>query len=515
MQTNNKQRKIDQSVSKTTQSLGSQFALMSRKEIAAWKAYLIVFFVGGFFAALIFASLNNLYVGTHAENPPVIMSVVTDTDLRHNGDQYTDHILIDTGTKAVVAAQAIASYDKTKVQIVSIDSSTSDFPYAIKKDDDTANSRIFVTLGKPTPGVNSVTAKVVDVTVKALADFSGSALTLKFDSTAAVDDSAVIADDGMGTNILTQVKNVVTSPTQTDTNPPIISGGVPTGTLSSGTTTTTLRVLTNENATCKYDTTAGKTYDTMASNFSTTGDKSHTTSVSGLSDGTSYNYYVRCMDSVGNQNTADYKISFSIASGSGGNSTGPVIKQSSPSGELSAGTKSITLKVVTDVIATCKYSETAGTAYDSMTNTFTKTNALISSTTYGGLKDATSYKIYVRCKDQSNVANNNDYTISFSVASGTRDRTAPTMSSPSPSGSQPAATSETLKITTSEPATCKFGTSSLQYSRLPNTFETTGGTEHSSPVSVTSGQSYKYYIRCRDAAGNTSKGFSLIQFSVQ
>jgi hypothetical protein len=517
MQTNSKQRKIDQSVSRTTQNLGSQFALMSRREIAAWKAYLTVFFVGGFFAALIFGSFNQWYVGIKADNPPVIMSIITDTDARKNGDQYTDHILLDTGTKAVVAVQAIVTYDKAKVQIVSIDATTSDFPYEVKKEDDNGNGKIFIALGKPTPGVNSVTAKVVDINVKALADFSGSALTPKFDSAAAVDDSAAIEDDGSGTNILTQVKNVVTSPTSTDTTPPIISGGSPTGTLASGTTTTTLRVLTNENATCKYDTSSTEAYGAMSDNFSTTGAKNHTTSLSGLSDGNSYNYYIRCKDSAENKSTSSYKVSFSVSSGGSTSGTGPVIKKSAPSGELNADTSSITLKVATDVVSTCKYSTVAGTDYNSMTSTFSKTNALTSTTNYSGLTNGTGYDIYVRCKDGGNVVNTSDYKISFSVA-GTEsaDSTPPKMSDPSPKDALSASTtSATLSIKTDEAATCKYGTSSLQYSRLPNTFSTTGGTDHSSPVDVTSGQIYKYYVRCQDTAGNSTTGFVLIQFSVE
>ncbi|MDD3486965.1 MAG: hypothetical protein PHF35_01130 [Candidatus Moranbacteria bacterium] len=513
---NNKQRKIDQTVASATQGLGDQFALISRKEVAAWKAYLIVLFVGGFFAAIIFTAMNSWYVGIKADNPPVIMSVVTDTDARKAGDEYTDHILLDTGTKAAVAVQAIATYDSAKVQIVSIDDSTSDFPYEVKNEDDSENGKIFVALGKPTPGVNSITAKVVDITVKALTDFSGSALTLKFDSTAAVDDSAAIEDDGNGTNILTQVKNVVTSPSVTDSTPPIVSGGSPSGTLSSGTASTTLRVLTNENATCKYGETKDNAYSSMANDFTNTGGKNHTSSLTSLEDGQAYKYYVRCKDTAGNVNDSDYTVSFSVDSG-GGSKTGdgPAITKSSPSGELAAGTKSITLKIATSVNATCKYSSSSETSYSSIKNTFSKTGDKVSSTKIDGLENGQSYNYYVRCQDGSGNANTSDYVVSFSVAGGSGDTTPPTMSDPSPSGSLPAGTTEaTLQIHTNEDATCKYGTSSLLYNRLTNTFSTTGGKDHSTKVDVESGKSYKYYVRCQDESGNATAGFVLISFNV-
>ena len=99
----------------------------------------------------------------------------------------------------------------------------------------------------------------------------------------------------------------------TDTTPPVRSGGSPTGTLASGTTSTTLSLTTNENATCRYSTTAGVSYSSMTDTFSTTGETSHSTTVSGLSNGDFYSYYVRCEDDSGNANTSDYGISFSVA----------------------------------------------------------------------------------------------------------------------------------------------------------------------------------------------------------
>ena len=51
----------------------------------------------------------------------------------------------------------------------------------------------------------------------------------------------------------------------------------------------------------------------MTNNFSTAGSTSHSAAISGLTDGATYNYYIKCQDSAGNANTDDYLISFSIA----------------------------------------------------------------------------------------------------------------------------------------------------------------------------------------------------------
>jgi hypothetical protein len=98
----------------------------------------------------------------------------------------------------------------------------------------------------------------------------------------------------------------------TDTTPPVCSAGSPSGNLSSGTTNTTISLSTDETANCRYSLTAGTSYSSMTNTFSATDSTSNSTIVSGLTDGGSYNYYIRCNDTSGNVNTDDYVISFSV-----------------------------------------------------------------------------------------------------------------------------------------------------------------------------------------------------------
>jgi hypothetical protein len=53
----------------------------------------------------------------------------------------------------------------------------------------------------------------------------------------------------------------------------------------------------------------------MPNPFSNTGGTAHSTLVSGLVDGGSYSYYVRCQDGTGNANPDDFVITFSVESG--------------------------------------------------------------------------------------------------------------------------------------------------------------------------------------------------------
>jgi hypothetical protein len=109
-----------------------------------------------------------------------------------------------------------------------------------------------------------------------------------------------------------------------DTIAPIISDGFPSSALSSGTTQATLSVHTNnEPATCRYSTTTNTAYVDMTNTMaSSSNGLTHTATVTGLSNGTTYNYYVQCSDSLDNINDSDYPISFSVNSPSSSGSSG-------------------------------------------------------------------------------------------------------------------------------------------------------------------------------------------------
>ncbi len=95
---------------------------------------------------------------------------------------------------------------------------------------------------------------------------------------------------------------------------PALSGGQPTGVLSSSTTQATLSLSTDVNATCRYSTTLGVAYGSMVNTFTTTGGTTHSTLVAGLLSNTHYSYYVRCQYAAGGPNTDDYVIAFKVSS---------------------------------------------------------------------------------------------------------------------------------------------------------------------------------------------------------
>src|SRR3989304_6075804 len=104
----------------------------------------------------------------------------------------------------------------------------------------------------------------------------------------------------------------------TDTTAPQIVSSRPTNNtnLSSGTTSVVLFAETNERATCRYLNTTGGSFATM-NNFTHTGRISHSIQLTGLTDGTTYNYYIQCQDETGNLNSTNYVVSFGVNSNAG------------------------------------------------------------------------------------------------------------------------------------------------------------------------------------------------------
>ena len=296
-----------------------------------------------------------------------------------------------------------------------------------------------------------------------------------------------------------------------DTTSPVRSNGIPSGTLPSGTTQTTLSLTTNENAACKYGTVADTVYSGIANTFTTTGTTSQSATVTGLTDGSSNTFYIRCQDTAGNVNTNDYLITFTVDVP---DTTSPVRSNGQPANDLPSGTTQTTLSVTTNENATCRYSQVTETSYEAMPNTFSTTGATTHSSSITGLTDNTTYTFYLRCKDIAGNANTNDYLISFSVLP---DTTSPVRSNGIPSGTLPSGTTQTtLSLTTNENAACKYGTvADVAYSSIANTFTATATTSHSATVTgLTDDTSYFYYVRCQDTLENTNINDFTISFSI-
>jgi hypothetical protein len=137
------------------------------------------------------------------------------------------------------------------------------------------------------------------------------------------DESDQIIDQGI--TAIAIVDQVGVGPVDTtETIPPVISNGHPEGEIAYDTTVAELSVNTDEFSTCRYSSSAGVDYESMANQFPNTGIISHSGAIiSGLVGDTTYTFYVRCEDDEGNQNIEDYIIEFYWGPPPGDGGTGP------------------------------------------------------------------------------------------------------------------------------------------------------------------------------------------------
>ena len=138
------------------------------------------------------------------------------------------------------------------------------------------------------------------------APISSAPFSTSWDSSATPDGSHVITATvtGLDGSSATSPGNTVTI----DTTGPVISNGSLAVDPTSGGRSTVLSVSTDETAMCRYSNTADSSYETMTP-FTVSSGLIHSSKLSNLQDQMSYTYYVKCVDSLHNLDTAAYPIS--------------------------------------------------------------------------------------------------------------------------------------------------------------------------------------------------------------
>jgi len=122
------------------------------------------------------------------------------------GDEFTVDVLINTVGSNVVASAAYLSYDKSKIEALSIDVTGSVFNMTAEKEINANDGKIKITLGKPTPGIVTFRGNAVRMATihfKAIGATYPKTDNIYFDFTKGSSlYSTVIIDDKKGTNIL-------------------------------------------------------------------------------------------------------------------------------------------------------------------------------------------------------------------------------------------------------------------------------------------------------------------------
>ena len=201
-----------------------------------------------------------------------------------------------------------------------------------------------------------------------------------------------------------------------DTVPPTFTFTSPLSLLPAGTASTNLSGTASELAVCRYSDISGQNFDLMTPMSPSIPAMNFITLISGLTDGSTYTYFVKCRD-MANNTSGDFPLSFSVDS-LAPDLMPPVIYDGSPTGTLAANTTSVMMSARTNEPAYCKYNQNSDAPYGSMTNTLTGDSAqTYHFVTLSGLANGASYLYYIRCQDTPGGNENTiGYPISFSVA---------------------------------------------------------------------------------------------------
>src|ERR1035437_3317592 len=161
------------------------------------------------------------------------------------------------------------------------------------------------------------------------------------------------------------------------------------------------------------------------------------------------------------------------------------------------------LPVGSSITNTWSYVSGPAQAYFSATSSL---NTLATFSTAG------TYVLRLTASD-SDLASSSDVTITVNPA----DTTPPVLSNSYPTYELPASTTRIdFSVTTDEKAVCKYGTNpGVAYASQPLSFDYDNGVTHRSLLTgLSSGNSYTYYVRCRDTAGNVNDSDYTVAFSI-
>lgn len=175
-----------------------RFIVYSFVAMSFMAAFLIIFL-----SNFIYSESPDTYYSKAPKSPKSFL-YLSPKEGRYGIDEEFDvRVLINTAGSDVVATAAYLSFNKDAMQALSVDTSDSAFGMEAEKEINNEQGKIKITLGQPTPGINSNTGKVATIRFKTLERTNPILENIYFDFTKGSSlYSTIVIDDKKGTNIL-------------------------------------------------------------------------------------------------------------------------------------------------------------------------------------------------------------------------------------------------------------------------------------------------------------------------
>lgn len=312
---------------------------------------------------------------------------------------------VNPGTNSVTAVELDITFNQAVLRLDSITRSSAFDTTLAAANMNNTNGTGSIDVGSLS-GAITTTSDVATFSFTALATATNSPVSFAVSSNAAADGSYVVATR-------TGAQVTVTSSGVGDTTAPIVTAFVIPATATSLTVSITTFTATDGTGVTGYNITESSS--APSSGWVSSAPTSYTFS----SEGTK-TLYAWARDAAGNVSTSlndSVIITLPVEEPA---DYGPVVSNGVPSGKLAKDTKSVTISVVTDENAICKFSEDKGVTYDSMGITFSTTGETTHYYTIDGTKEGRSYDYYVKCMDSEGNKNISDYKIEFSIKSDSK-----------------------------------------------------------------------------------------------
>lgn len=203
-------RKID-NLTRDAVKKSKNLVLVKKTKVFSWKTAIPTAFVFGLFATvgiLVYFKLQTMSDASIGASS-IFLYPQTFTNLSA-GSTFTTTAFVDTKGNNAVAVGVNISYDPTVLQLLNYDLSSSAFansaciyngaPCQIIENN-AAAGKISITLGKPSPGLNTTSGEIVKLKFQALKPATSSKIQMNYIA-GDYNDSNVILDDSLGTDIL-------------------------------------------------------------------------------------------------------------------------------------------------------------------------------------------------------------------------------------------------------------------------------------------------------------------------
>ena len=327
------------------------------------------------------------------------------------GDIISAQIMLDTQSKSIDGVDAVLSYNRSYFEVE--DESPAEagiqilgsslLPSTQRNEVNASTGKIY--FSQTTSGGNTFSGAGTLATIRFRAKTASGNATVNFDFVSGRTSDSNISFGGV--DLLNSVGNAAFNILSNGLSP-VILNTEPSGIITLP-RSLVLKVETNESASCRYSATPYTAYDLMTGRFSSVNSIDHSVTLTrGFSAGNNY-FYVKCRDLSGSISEADTIIFVNIVS----DSVYPVISNPNPLGTIFLP-RTLTLRVATSEAAYCRYSISAGVAYDSMTRQFSGSGLDHSISVSSGLR-AGDNVFYIKCKDKLGNTNLSVFIYSFNA----------------------------------------------------------------------------------------------------